>query len=112
MSEADGWVDYLIASDDTADRSLLDEFRNQAWAYGELMRFIVADPTNINEETAARLEEGQVLENDLQGRIQKRVLELRDAGQAPADEAAFRAWRASWVPLASQVAADSPLGEV
>lgn len=112
MSDAGGWVDYLIASDDPQDRALLDEFRDLAWSYGQLMQFIVADPANINAETWARMEEAQEAENDLQARIRARALVLRDAGRPPADEAAFKAWRASWVPLASHVANDGPLPRV
>ena len=103
MAEADGWIDYLIASDDPADRALLDEFRNQAWAYGQLMQHLTADPANINAESYAMLEEGQDRENELQARIRARGEALRAAGCSPCDEAAFRAWRASWVPLASHL---------
>lgn len=109
---AGGWVDYLIASDDPADKALLAEFRDRAWAYGQLMQFICADPANINDDTAARMDEAQEAENDLQARIHARALVLRDAGRPPADEAAFKAWRASWVPLASHVANDGPLPRV
>lgn len=101
-----GWIDYLIASDAPEDRALLDEFRDRAWAHGQLMQFITADPANINEETFARMEEGQELENALQARIAARGKALRDAGHAPADEAAFKAWRATWVPLASHLSSD------
>lgn len=104
-----GWVDYIVASDDPVDRALLDEFRNLAWAHGQLMQHITADPANINAETWARMEEGQDAENDLQARIHARALTLRDAGQAPCDDEAFRAWRASWVPLASHIGDDGPL---
>lgn len=90
-----GWVDYIIASDDPADRALLDEFRNQAWKYGELMRSITGYPANIPVETYARLEEAQAADNKLQAHIHARGKALRDAGQAPADEEAFKAWRAS-----------------
>ena len=103
MSEADGWVDYLIASDDPTDRALLDEFRNQAWAYGQLMQHLPADPANINAESYAMLEEGQDRENVLQDRIRARAEVLRAAGCSPCDESAFKAWRASWVPLASHL---------
>jgi len=106
---AGGWIDYLIASDDPEDRALLDEFRDRAWAYGQLMQFVCADPANINAGTAARMDEAQEAENDLQARIQARALALRDAGRPAADEAAFRAWRATWVPLASHIASDGPL---
>lgn len=98
-----GWIDYLITSDDPEDKALLAEFRDRAWAHGQLMQFITADPANINAETWARMEEGQELENALQARIHARGVELRDAGHAPADEAAFKAWRATWVPLASHL---------
>lgn len=98
-----GWIDYLIASDAPEDRALLDEFRDRAWAHGQLMQFITADPANINAETFAQMEEGQELENALQARIAARGKALRDAGGAPADEAAFKAWRATWVPLASHL---------
>lgn len=104
-----GWIDYIIASDAPVDKALLDEFRDRAWAHGQLMQFIAADPANINAETFARMEEGQELENALQDRIHARGVELRDAGHAPADEAAFKAWRATWVPLASHIPADGPL---
>lgn len=108
MSEAGGWVDYIIASDDPADRALLDEFRNQAWAHGQLMQHITADPANINANTYALLEEGQERSNELQRRINARGEALRAAGHPPCDDAAFKAWRASWVPLASHV----PVGYV
>lgn len=98
-----GWIDYLIASDDPTDKALLAEFRDRAWAHGQLMQFIAADPSNINDETFARMEEGQEAENALQARIHARGVELRDAGHVPADEAAFKAWRATWVPLASHL---------
>jgi hypothetical protein len=101
--DAGGWVDYVIASDNPTDRALLEEFRNLAWSYGQLMQFIVADPANINEETAAKMDEAQEAENELQARISARGKALRDSGHAPADEAAFKAWRASWVPLAQYV---------
>lgn len=103
MSEAGGWIDYLIASDDPADRELLDEFRNQAWAYGQLMQHLTADPANINAQSYAMLEEGQNRENELQARIRARGEALRDAGFSPCDDAAFKEWRASWVPLASHL---------
>jgi len=96
-----GWIDYLIASDDSADRELLDEFRNQAWAYGQLMQHLTADSANINAESYAMLEEWQARENLLQDRIWARGEALQAAGQQPCDETAFKAWRASWVPLAS-----------
>lgn len=101
--DAGGWVDYVIASDDPTDRALLEEFRNLAWSYGQLMQFIVADPANINDETAGKMDEAQEAENDLQARIAARGKVLRDAGCAPADEAAFKAWRATWVPLAGHL---------
>lgn len=105
-----GWIDYIIASDDPADKGLLAEFRDRAWAHGQLMQFITSDPANINEETFARMEEGQESENSLQARIHARGVELRDAGYAPADDAAFKAWRATWVPLASHIpSGDEPL---
>lgn len=103
MSEAGGWIDYLIASDDPADRALLDEFRNQAWAYGQLMQHLTADPANLNAESYAMLEEGQERENELQVRIRARGEALSAAGCSPCDDAAFKAWRASWVPLASHL---------
>lgn len=96
-----GWIDYLITSADPEDKALLAEFRDRAWAHGQLMQFITTDPANINAETWARMEAGQELENALQARIYARGVELRDAGHVPADDAAFKAWRATWVPLAS-----------
>lgn len=101
-----GWVDYLIASDDPADRALLDEFRNLAWAHGQLMQFIAADPANINAEIYALLDQGQERQNELQTRIHARGEALRAAGRQPCDEAAFKAWRATWVPLASHILAE------
>lgn len=98
-----GWIDYIIASDDPSDKALLAEFRDRAWAHGQLMQFIAADPANINSETWARMEEGQEAQNALQARIAERGEALCNAGHAPADEAAFKAWRATWVPLASHL---------
>lgn len=103
------WIDYVIASDDPQDRALLGEFRDLAWSYGQLMQFIVADPANINDETASKMDEAQEAENNLQARIAARGKALRDAGHTPADEATFKAWRATWVPLASHIRSDGPL---
>lgn len=104
-----GWIDYLIASNDAVDRALLDEFRNRAWAYSQLMQHICASPANIDETTYARMEEALELENDLQARIHARGKMLRDSGGPPADKAAIKAWRASWVPLVSHIGNDGPL---
>lgn len=101
-----GWIDYLITSDDPADKALLAEFRDGAWTHGQLMQFIAADPANINAETFARIEERQEAENALQDRIHARAVELRNAGHAPANDAEFKAWRATWVPLASHLPSD------
>lgn len=103
-----GWVDYLIASDDPADKALLAEFRDRAWAHGQIMQFITRDPANVNADTFAQLTEEHELSNALQDRIHARGVELKEAGRRPADAAAFRAWRASWVPLASHVPTDIP----
>ncbi|WP_447754280.1 hypothetical protein [Sphingopyxis fribergensis] len=70
------------------------------------MQFITANPANINAETFALMEGGQEAENALQDRIHARGAALRDAGHAPADETAFKAWRASWVQLASHIATE------
>lgn len=105
-----GWVDYLIASDDPADKALLAEFRDQAWAHGQLMQFIASDPANINDETFAEMAKQQEQQNELQDRIHARGVELQVAGRAPANEAAFKAWRATWVPLASHLPShDDPM---
>ncbi len=101
-----GWIDYLIASDDPNDRALLDEFRNEAWAHGQLMQHITADPANINAESCALLEEGQERQKELQARILARGEALRATGCQPCTEAAFKAWRARWVPLASHLPSD------
>lgn len=103
MTEAGGWIDYLIASADPADRALLDEFRNLAWAHGQMMQFITADPDHLTAETFDKLIDEQEKSNELQDRIYARGMALRDAGCSPCDEAAFKAWRASWVPLASHL---------
>ena len=98
--QSDGWIDYLITSDDPVDKALLAEFRDRSWAHGQLMQFITADPTNIDTETFARMEE-EHQGSALRRRIPARGLELRDAGYALTDETAFKAgaqhgcaWRA------------------
>ena len=101
-----GWIDYIIASDDPVDRALLDEFRNQAWAYGQLMQHLTADPANINAESNAMLKEEQARETELQDRIWARGEALRAAGCSPCDEESFKSWRATWVPLASHLPSD------
>lgn len=98
-----GWIDYIVASDDAADKALLAEFRDRAWAHGQLMQYIAADPANINAETFAKIDAEQELSNDLQARIHARGTALRDAGRPPADDAAFKTWWASWAPLASHL---------
>ena len=84
-----GWIDYIIASDDSVDKALLDEFCDQARAYGQVMQHLTADPANINAEDNAMLENGQARQTELQDRIRARGEALRAAGYSPCDEETF-----------------------
>lgn len=97
-----GWVGYLITSDKPADEALLDEHRARSWAYAQTIHWI-AGRDGVGADAFNRLRQENALVNELQGRVHARGVKLQAAGHAPANEAAFKAWRAAWVPWASRL---------
>jgi len=77
------WIDYLIASDDPADKALLDEHRARSWAYAQTMQWVVGRD-GPEADAFERLRQENDLANELQSRIHARGLELKDAGAVPA----------------------------
>ncbi|MHA4836458.1 hypothetical protein [Sphingopyxis sp. MSC1_008] len=97
-----GWVEYLINSQDPADKALLGEHRARLWAYAQTMQWVVARDA-IEADAFEHLQQENDLANELQGRIHARGLALKDAGAKPASAEQVAAWNASWVPLVSNL---------
>ena len=103
------WIDYLINSDDPADKALLNEHRARSWAYAQTMQWVVG---RDGPETDAfeRLQQENDLVNELQDRIHARGVELMEAGVLPASAEQIAAWNATWVPLVSNLQDDETAG--
>jgi hypothetical protein len=84
------WIDYVIASGDTSDRSLAAEFAAN-WAANQALdeRLLAIGPTR---ETFYLLDQRQKITNDLQRRVAARGRYLRAIGSMPAESGVFEAW--------------------
>ena len=96
------WIDYLIASDDPADKALLDEHRARSWAYAQTMQWVVGRD-GAEADAFERLQQENDLVNELQDRIHARGVGLMEAGVPPASAEQIAAWNATWVPLVSNL---------
>lgn len=103
-----GWIDYIIASDDPADKALADEFIARNCAYGETMQWVMRETEagRLTPETMGKLEEEMGLSQALQERVYRRGQELAASGAAPADEAFAEAWHAQWRNLSPTLPSD------
>lgn len=97
------WIDYIIASDEPADRALIEEYNARTWSHAQLLRWIGVDPARITTDSFARMEEEQKLTDALQQRIHERGAQLQAAGSPPANEQQIAAWEAAWRPLAQNI---------
>jgi len=102
------WIDYIIASDDPADKALADEFIARNWAYCETMQWVMRETKagKLTPETMAQLDEEMKLSQALQARIHQRGQELLASGAAPANAAFAEAWHAQWRKLSSTLPGD------
>jgi hypothetical protein len=96
------WIDYIIASDDPADKALADEFIARNWSHAETMRWVMRETEagRLTSEAMAKLEAETRLSQDLQERICHRGQELMASGATPAEAALAQAWHAHWRRLA------------
>ncbi|KQZ76439.1 hypothetical protein ASE06_07535 [Sphingopyxis sp. Root214] len=99
------WIDYLINSDDPADKVLLNEHRARSWAYAQTMQWVVARD-GPEADAFERLRQENDLVNELQDRIHARGFELMESGVPPASVEQIAAWNATWVPLVSNLQDD------
>lgn len=96
------WIDYLINSDDPADKALLNEHRARSWAYAQTMHWITGRD-GVEADAFERLQQENDLANELQSRIHRRGVELKEAGADPASPEQIAAWNATWEPLVSNL---------
>lgn len=73
------WIDYIIASDDPADKAMITEYNARSWAYGQTNQAL--HRIGFTEDSFARLAEEQRLSKELQARIHARAVELMEAGK-------------------------------
>lgn len=85
-----GWIDYVIASEDPADRALAAEFAAN-WAANQAMqdRVLADRPT---PEVWRLIEQHRQTTDDLQQRVYARGVALAAAGAQPAGRGVFEAW--------------------
>lgn len=103
------WIDYLINSDDPADKALLDEHRARSWAYAQTMQWVTGRD-GVETEAFERIQQENDLANELQTRIHARGVELKGGGAEPASAEQIAAWNATWVPLVSNLRDDDTSG--
>jgi 5-enolpyruvylshikimate-3-phosphate synthase len=102
------WIDYVIASEDPADKALADAFLAQSWAHSQTMQWIMRE-TESGKLTEAMMEKlGEEMEQSraLQERIHYRARQLAEAGAAPADATTAAAWHAQRISLSPTLASD------
>lgn len=103
------WIDYVIASEDPADKALADDFLARSWSYSQTMQWIMRQ-TESGKLTEAMMEKLGVemeLSQALQERIYRRGCELAESGAAPADAATAAAWHAQRISLSPTLASDN-----
>ena len=94
------WIDYLIASDDAADKALCEEFCALSWEHAQTTQWMVTSTANVTEDTLSRISDLHQRSDELQKRIHARALALRDAGGEPAQGEKLDAWVIRWRTLA------------
>jgi len=99
------WLDYIIASDDPADKALVTEYNTQTWTYGQTTQALMRQG-GLTQEAFDRMGEELEVNRELHERIHARALELKAAGYQPATPAQVAAWRATWLPLAQNIPSD------
>ena len=85
-----GWIDYVIASDDPADRALAAEFAANWNANREMQERTARDGPSL--ELLHLIEKQQSETDDLRVRVYARGQALADAGAMPAGRDVFEAW--------------------
>ena len=102
------WIDYVIASEDPADKALADEFLARSWAHSQTMQWIMRETEsgNLTEAMMEKLAEEIELSRILQERIHHRARQLAESGAAPADAATAAAWHAQRMSLSPTLASD------
>ena len=91
------WIDYLIASEDSADQALATEFRTQSGAMRELVDETATDMNagRFSENWLEKMETQRRICDDLTTQVFERAQILLAAGASPADETTVaRDWRA------------------
>jgi hypothetical protein len=88
--EGVSWIDYVIASEDPADRALASEFAaNWAVNHAVRKRLLAEGPAR---ETLAVIECNQAITNEIHSRVAARGREIEASGDLPAAEGVFEAW--------------------
>lgn len=85
-----GWIDYVIASDDPADRALAAEFAANWKANQAMQERILAEGPSVGVWQV--IERQQRETDELRERVYVRAKELAEAGSPPADRGVFDAW--------------------
>lgn len=90
------WIDYVIASDDPADKALVDEFLASNWSYSQTTQWIVQETATggLDPEMMVQLEREMAAGRAIQERIHARGQALAASGARPADAATADAWHA------------------
>jgi hypothetical protein len=104
-----GWIDYVIASDDPADKALVREYAISGWEIGQVIHWLLSQLKKgaVTEEMLAELESIHERTEQVRDRVCKRGQALFAAGAAPADELPSRKWRERFEELSSLVHRDS-----
>src|ERR1700741_2218281 len=90
------WIDYVIASEDPADKALADAFLARSWAHSQTMQWIMRETESgkLTDAMMGKLADDMELSRALQERIYHRARHLAESGAAPADATTAAGWHA------------------
>ncbi len=110
-STPQAWIDYVIASDDPADKALAEEFITSSWSYSQTLQWIVRETATggLAPEMMARLEREMEAGRAIQERIHARGQALAASGARPANAATADAWHARRRSLCPTLPTEDPM---
>jgi hypothetical protein len=97
---AGAWIDYLVGSDDPADKATLDEYCALSWEHGQTSQWMLTTPGSITETLFEKMTDQQRRADELQKRIFARAQILKAEGKLPATGETLKAWVKQWRTLA------------
>jgi hypothetical protein len=100
-----GWIEYVIASDEPADKILAREYLASGWESGQITQAILraAKDGSLTEALFDNLAKMEARSRLLVKRVHLRGAELRSSGAPPADRAYAKWWLSRFHALGASI---------